>query len=152
MNYIGSKYRLSPWIKSEITKVVDSDLSNKVFCNLFAGTGIVGRTFKKEVKKVIANDLEEYSYVLNRNYIGNHTDLSRKKELIEELNTASLIDDGFIYTHYCLGSGSERQYFSDYNGKKIDTIRNKIRSWKHTNYINEDEFYFLLASLIHFHH
>lgn len=148
MNYIGSKYRLSPWIKSEITKVVDSDLSNKVFCDLFAGTGIVGRTFKKEVKKVIANDLEEYSYVLNRNYIGNHTNLPRKKELIAELNAASLIGDGFIYTHYCLGSGSERQYFSDYNGKKIDTIRNKIRSWKHTNYINEDEFYFLLASLI----
>ena len=36
--------------------------------DIFAGTGIVGKTFKTSVKKVISNDIEYYSYVLNKNY------------------------------------------------------------------------------------
>jgi len=72
MNYIGSKFKLSSWIEDEVKKVVGDDLSQKIFCDIFAGTGIVGRTFKKDVKKIISNDLEDYSYVLNRNYIENH--------------------------------------------------------------------------------
>ena len=71
MNYIGSKYKLSQFIKDTIHSVVGNDLSNIVFCDIFAGTGIIGRIFKQEVKKIIANDFEYYSYVLNRNYIGN---------------------------------------------------------------------------------
>lgn len=59
-----------------------------------------------------------------------------------------LVDSGFIFKHYCLGSGSNRQYFSDYNGKKIDTIRKKIADWKKTNKINNKQYYFLLASLL----
>ena len=57
MNYIGSKFKLSSWIEEEVKNVVGSDLSKKIFCDIFAGTGIVGRTFKKDVKQVISNDL-----------------------------------------------------------------------------------------------
>ncbi len=64
MNYIGSKFKLSNWIRDEICKVVGNDLSQKIFCDIFAGTGIVGRTFKTSVKKIIANDIEPYSYCL----------------------------------------------------------------------------------------
>lgn len=90
MNYIGSKLKLSSWIEEEVKKVVGDDLSQKIFCDIFAGTGIVGRTFKKNVKKVIANDLEDYSYVLNRNYIGNHEAIINKEDFIEELNIYDL--------------------------------------------------------------
>ncbi len=93
MNYIGSKFKLSSWLDEEIRKVVGNDLSDKVFCDIFAGTGIVGRTFKPHVKKVIANDLEYYSYVLNRNYIGNHEKIKNQEELIEELNNLPLKRD-----------------------------------------------------------
>jgi adenine-specific DNA-methyltransferase len=148
MNYIGSKLKLSSWIKQEIKHVVGEDLSSKVFCDIFAGTGIVGRTFKKEVKQVIANDLEHFSYVLNRNYIQNHKEIKNKHSYIEELNSLELVDDGFIYQNYCLGSGSGRQYFSDINGKKIDTIRQKIEFWHDSQEIDDDLYYFLLASLI----
>lgn len=148
MNYIGSKLKLYSWIEKEVKKTVGNDLSEKIFCDIFAGTGIVGRSFKKNVKKVIANDLEDYSFVLNRNYIGNHQKLSRKDELLGELNDLDLISSGFIYTNYCAGSGSGRQYFSDHNGKKIDAIRNKIREWEKSQRIDEDEYFFLLASLI----
>ncbi len=54
------------------------DLSDKIFCDMFAGTGIVERTFKVEVNKVIANDLKDYSFVLNKNYIGNHKNIKNK--------------------------------------------------------------------------
>jgi len=148
MNYIGSKLKLSSWIKQEIKEVVGVDLSQKVFCDIFAGTGIVGRSLKKEVKQVIANDLEYYSFVLNKNYIENHEEIENKERYIEELNSLPLIEDGFIYQNYCLGSGSGRQYFSDENGKKIDTIRLKIKEWYKSGEINENLYYFLLASLI----
>ncbi len=148
MNYIGSKFKLSSWIKEEIIKVVGNNLSDKIFCDIFAGTGIVGRTFKKDVKQVIANDLEYYSYVLNRNYIANHTEIKYKENYIDKLNNLPLIDNGFIYQNYCKGSGSGRQYFSDENGKKIDTIRVQIQKWYDDKKIDDDLYYFLLASLI----
>ena len=148
MNYIGSKHKLSSFIKSTVHSVVGEDLSDKIFCDIFAGTGIVGRVFKPEVKKVIANDCEYYSYVLNKNYIENHTEIADKQYFIDELNNIPLIDNGFIYKNYCVGGGTERQYFSDHNGKKIDTIRQKIEEWKSTNKINSNLYYFLLASLL----
>ncbi len=148
MNYIGSKYKLSDFIKSTVYSVVSDDLSDKIFCDLFAGTGIVGRNFKKEVRQVISNDFEYYSFVLNKNYIENHLEIENKQYLIDELNNLSLIENGFIYQNYCLGSGSERQYFSDENGKKIDTMRTKIQEWKKNSRITDSQYYFLLASLL----
>ena len=148
MNYIGSKLKLSSWIEEEVKKVVGDNISQKTFCDIFAGTGIVGRTLKKDVKQVISNDLEHYSFVLNRNYIQNHIDIENKESYIKELNSLPLIDSGFIYQNYCMGSGSERQYFSDENGKKIDTIRIKIKEWYETKKIDDDLYYFLLASLV----
>ncbi|MEO1923050.1 MAG: DNA adenine methylase [Nautiliaceae bacterium] len=138
MNYIGSKFKLSSWIKEEITKRTKPE----IFCDLFAGTGIIGRVFKKNIKKVISNDIEYYAYVLNRNYIGNHKNLKEKLEVIEYLNHLPLRDDGFIYNNYCLPAN--RLYFSDENGKKIDTMRMEIEKFKN----DEDLYYFLLASLI----
>lgn len=148
MNYIGSKFKLASFLKEEITNVAGDDLSQKVFCDIFAGTGIVGRTFKKDVKKIISNDLEDYSYALNKNYIENHQEIKNKEEFIEELNSLEIIDTGFIYNHYCMGSGSGRQYFSDENGKKIDTIRTKLKEWGESKKIEDNLYYFLLASLL----
>lgn len=148
MNYIGSKLKLSSWIEKQVKQNVGDNLYNKVFCDMFAGTGIVGRTFKKDVKKVISNDLEHYSFVLNKNYIENHTTIKNKDIYIKELNSLPLIDNGFIYQNYCMGSGSNRQYFSDHNGKKIDTIRTKIKEWYENREIGDNLYYFLLSSLV----
>ena len=148
MNYIGSKLKLSNFIKSTIYSIVGNNLSDKIFCDLFAGTGIVGRSFKQEVKKIISNDIEYYSYVLNKNYIENHNELDNQNSLIDELDQLPLIDNGFIFQNYCIGSGSQRQYFSDFNGQKIDTIRIKIEEWKQTKKIDSRQYYFLLASLL----
>lgn len=146
MNYIGSKHRLSTFLKNTIINTVGSDLSNLVFCDLFAGTGMVGRTFKPLVKQVIANDVERYSYVLNRNYIGNINSIFNESHFIE-LNTISG-DEGFIFQNYSENGEAGRLYFSEENGKKIDAIRQQIERWKLSNSIDEDEYYFLVASLI----
>ncbi len=148
MNYIGSKFSLLPFLESTIEDVVGTDLHDKVFCDIFAGTGIVGRLFKSRVRRVIANDWEYYSYVLNRNYIGNHLELDGKDDLLNRLNQLEGDDNGFIFRNYCAGSGSGRQYFSDENGKKIDAIRIQIEEWKTSSYISEDMYFFLLASLL----
>lgn len=123
-------------------------MSQKTFCDIFAGTGIVGRTFKTSVKKIIANDIEYYSFVLNKNYIENQRDIADKNNFIEELNSLPLIDNGFIYKNYCLGGNGERQYFSDPNGKRIDTFRTKIEEWKNSGRISANLYYFLLCSLL----
>lgn len=149
MNYIGSKLKLCQnFLPTTIKSVCGEDLSQKTICDIFAGTGIVGRTFKISVKKVIANDVEYYSYVLNKNYIENHREIKDKEERLEELNLLPLIDNGFIYKNYCLGGNGKRQYFSDENGKRIDSIRTKIEEWKNTERISDNLYYFLLCSLL----
>lgn len=148
MNYIGSKVKLSSWIKDEVIKNIDGDLSKMVFADIFAGTGTIGKIFKQDVKQIISNDLEYYSYVLNRNYIANHTEIDNQEKYIEKLNNLPLIQNGFIYQNYAFGSGSERLYFSDENAKKIDTIRIEIEKWKDVGKISENIYFFLLASLL----
>ena len=149
MNYIGSKLKLcQDFLPTTIKSVCGEDLSQKTFCDIFAGTGIVGRTFKTSVKKVSANDIEYYSYVLNKNYIGNQQPIDNKLQLIEELNALPPISNGFIYNNYCLGGNGERQYFSDANGKKTDTMRTAIECWKQNGRIADNAYYFLLCSLL----
>lgn len=146
MNYIGSKYKLSDFISSSVKSIVGDDLSGKIFCDLFAGTGVVGKNFKKEVKKVISNDMEFYSYVLNKNYIENHEFLDNEI-YIKELNETNG-EEGFIFNEYSENGKANRLYFSEHNGKKIDAIRTKIEFWKTEKKISSALYYFLLASLL----
>ncbi|MBU4369295.1 DNA adenine methylase, partial [Patescibacteria group bacterium] len=174
MNYIGSKLSLLGFLENSINKVVDPAKNGagkncRVFCDLFAGTGIVGNYFKKKGYKIIANDIQYYSYVLNKHYIENHKELrflklSKELPALKNINTKErknfvcgyLLNlkgaKGFIYKNYCLGGTSskkiQRQYFSDTNGMKCDAIRQKIEKWKKEKLINNSEYYFLLASLI----
>ncbi|MGB1017878.1 MAG: DNA adenine methylase [Chitinophagales bacterium] len=147
MNYIGSKNKLSSFIKDAVYKTVGEDLSEKIFCDLFSGTGIVSRNFKGEVKQVISNDLEYYSYVLIRNSIGNNKAIKDADKLLEKLNNLKQ-KKGFIYINYCKAGHGDRQYFSDENGKKIDAIRQEIEVWKKAEKIDENTYFFLLASLL----
>lgn len=167
MNYIGSKLSLLEFLEESINKVVDKNCN--IFCDLFAGTGIVGSYFKRKGYKIIANDIQYYSYVLNRHYIGNHKELpfskltkeipelkdiniqNRKKIICNYLSNLKGVK-GFIYKNYCLGGTKDkkeqRQYFSDKNGMRCDVIRQKINDWKKANMISNDEYYFLITSLV----
>lgn len=148
MNYIGSKFKLLSFIDETIRNIVGEELLESVFCDIFAGTGAVGRYFKTKTKRIIANDCEFYSYVLNRNYIGNHREMNERFSLLQTLNALPPRIDGFIFQNYCLGGNGERQYFSDQNGQKMDAVRMQIEEWRIQDEIDEDMYYFLLCSLL----
>ena len=146
MNYIGSKYSLIDFLQQTISKVTSLKPEDHfIFADLFAGTGVVGAEYKKDGCKVISNDIQYYSYVLNRHFIENceKIDLS----LLDHLNGLKGIE-GFIYKNYCNGSGSGRNYFSDSNGKKCDAIRTELERLRSAGEIDEKTYFFYLASLL----
>lgn len=151
MNYIGSKFKLSNFIFDNIATSVTKPLNECVFCDLFAGTGAIGKTFKSKVKKIIANDKEFYSFVLNKNYIGNRKHIENLDTLVSMLDNSQGIK-GKIYDNYSLsgtqGKAFQRLYFSDENAMKIDNIRMQIEYLKQENIIDSNAYYFLLASLL----
>ncbi len=146
MNYIGSKHKLSDFIYNAVKSFAGKDLSKMVFCDLFAGTGAVGRKFKPEVAKVISNDLEYYSYILNKNYIENNKPLPYEP-FIEKLNKLKG-KAGFIFNEYAENGKAERLYFKESNGRKIEAVRQQIEKWFADKTINVQLYYFLLASLL----
>lgn len=158
MNYIGSKYSLIDFLEKSIDKVLKSceekrKPSEMVFADLFAGTGVVSGSFKKQGYSIIANDIQYYSYVITKHMIENNGNLDKEhcNRLVNELNGLKGTE-GFIYNNYSYGGteGQEfrRMYFSDYNAKKCDAIRIEIDNWLSKGKINENEYFFLLGSLI----
>lgn len=145
MNYIGSKLSLKSFIKDKILEVSRLDKEDKTFVDLFAGTGAIGSEFKKMGYKVISNDIQHYSYILNKHYIENNYPMNTK--LLEHLNSLKG-QEGFIYNNYCIGSGSERNYFSNFNGKKCDAIRQELEKLYRNKEIDGHQYNYFLASLI----
>jgi len=156
MRFIGSKSLLLP----EIEKFIKSHAKNaKSLCDIFSGTSVVARHFKKDYK-IISNDLLHFSYVLQKATIENNTRPTYKK-LIEDIGLDPFtflnnidIDNvvfentPFIYENYSPNLKSDRQYLTCNNALKIDYIRQAIEKWKLNELINNEEYYYLLAGLI----
>ncbi|MDO7253163.1 DNA adenine methylase [Helicobacter cappadocius] len=67
MRYIGSKILLL----GEIEKIIkNKNLNIKSFCDIFSGTSIVSRYFKKDFE-ITSNDLLYFSFVLQKATIEN---------------------------------------------------------------------------------
>lgn len=141
MNYIGSKQKLAPWIKSVIEEVYPENLKDAVFADIFAGTGQVARFLKKHVKKVIVNDLESYSFILNSHYIGNTVALPTYNLHFSPI-------EGLFYKNFSEGGEIKRKYFTESNAKIIDGIHLQIEEKFKNNKINKQQYIWLLASLI----
>lgn len=146
MNYIGSKYSLLDFLETTIETVTGyKDGDDFVFADLFAGTGIVGQTYKAKGCTVISNDIQYYSYVLNKHYIENIPELDTS--LLETLNNLAPAQ-GFIYKNYCEGSGSGRNYFTNENGMKCDAIRIELEKLRTSGQMNDSLYFYYLASLV----
>lgn len=146
MNYIGSKYSLLDFIHKTISEVTGYKLGDTyTFADLFAGTGVVGASYRKEGCKVISNDIQYYSYVINKHCIEGTANISNS--LLETLNNLES-EEGFIFKNYCAGSHSGRNYFTDENGKKCDAIRMELDRLHNEKLISEEEYFCALASLI----
>ncbi len=141
MNYIGSKQKLSPWIISVIKSVYPNDLSKATFADIFSGTGQVARQIKPLVNKVIVNDLESYSYVLNSHYIKNTSEL-----VFPKIPKTERI--GPIYKNFSPKSEMQRMYYTEQNALLIDGYRQKIEDMFLAKEITEQQYYWALASLV----
>ncbi len=146
MNYIGSKYSLLIFLRETIEEVTGFKEGKRfIFADIFAGTGVVGQAFRAAGAFCIANDIQYYSYVLNKHHIENSP--GKDKELLDHLNSLEP-KEGFIYRNYCSGSGSGRNYFTDRNGMRCDAMRMELSRLKDSGEIDEGTYYYYLASLI----
>lgn len=154
MNYIGSKHSILDFIEESITDVVED--KKYTFCDIFAGTGVVGRRFKMIGYNVIANDNQYYSYVINKHYLENNSELKFDKlggidKVFIELNKLDNYK-GFTYYNYTEEGTKDnefiRNYFTVKNAIKVDSIRNKIEKWFKDNLIKDNEYYYLITCLL----
>jgi adenine-specific DNA-methyltransferase len=164
VNYIGSKHTLLPFLEQVYCTVSDGD--ERVACDIFAGTGAVGRWFKQRGLRVIANDIQYYSYALNRAYIGisetpafeglrdiDPDALARPRsplgDRVEDILTfvnALPGVEGFLSRNY--SPKGDRQFYTTVNAEKADAIRLALEEWKQSGLITKDEYFYVLCSLL----
>lgn len=156
MRYIGNKTNLL----DNINQVIKDNCqgNEKSFCDLFSGTASVARYFKNRYR-IISNDLLYFSYILQRATISNN-EIPKFEKLKKELKIENILDyletvdindkkyKSFIYDNYSPNKKCERMYLIPENAKRIDFIRNTIEEWKKGKLINENEYFYLLASLV----
>lgn len=151
MRYLGSKIKLLDQIQDVIDK---NHIEGESFADLFAGTGCVGDYFKGKYK-IISNDFLYYSFVFNKAKLMNvgvpSFDKFFKKYnvgVFEWLNSRKYIpnDNFFVYNNYTPVGG--RMFFTERNGIKIDGIRKDIEKIYADKELEENEYYFLIASLL----
>lgn len=155
MRYIGGKSLLLDEIGKVIKEIAPK---SKSVIDLFSGSGVVSNYFKQCGYNVICNDQMYFSYVLLRGITQlNKTPTFDSLEIekpIEYLNDLTFDDSGFdidkcfIYQNYAPHNSCQRMYFTAENALKIDIIRLTIEKWRDDNKINDDEYFYLLASLI----
>ncbi|MDX2029887.1 MAG: DNA adenine methylase [Blastocatellia bacterium] len=162
MNYIGSKHSLLPFIEEVVR--ANCRRRPRVVCDLFAGTGAVGRHFKRQGDRVIANDLQYYAFVLNKAYLeidhppafaGLHRAFAAKfagrdesDPVLRVLAFASGLrrQRGFLARNYSPAGG--RGYYSIENAGRADAIRASLERWRRRALITEEEYFYLLCSLL----
>jgi adenine-specific DNA-methyltransferase len=116
--YLGNKYKLLGFIEDIIgEKCKDFN----VFCDIFAGTGVVGERFNKKNIKIISNDFLESNYFPLKTFLGiSEFDLEKTKKKISLLNSLKTDKDNYFSKHF------GNTYFTLSNARKIGTIREKI--------------------------
>ncbi len=138
ITYIGNKRSLLGFIGDAVAIVKKNLKKEKLdVVDIFSGSGIVSRYLKQHSSKIIANDLEDYSYVLNKCYLSNKNEVDMD-ELISwynylKENLDGELNDGIISEMYApkdinnikLG---ERCFYTTRNAKYIDTARQLIEN------------------------
>lgn len=154
--YIGNKRKLLPLIRQAIDL---TELKSGTFADLFAGSGVVSRLAKTIGFRVIANDWEPYSEVINKAYIATNVPpafvkLGGMENAFATLNSLPG-ERGYIATHYCPADDEnydterERMFYTQQNGRRIDAIREQIARWREGGEIDSVEEAILLAPLIY---
>src|SRR5574344_982092 len=105
ITYLGNKRSLLPFINTGIENI-KNNLNKKQLTMLdgFAGSGVVSRLMKFHADILHSNDLESYSYIVNKCYLANKSslDIDYIQNTIKNLNKIkhNQLIKGFIATNY----------------------------------------------------
>ena len=158
LNYIGSKHTLFNTILNVCNENIP-EKNNLTFMDLFAGTGTVGFHMQDHFKSISANDLEQYSYIINCALLQCNYSL-KLQHIIDDCNLFSCDNDNnnnnnntttnnLIYKNYSPNNECERMFFTNANAKKCDAARVHIEKlFTVSKEITIQEYRFLIASLI----
>ncbi|GHV11933.1 restriction endonuclease subunit M [Spirochaetia bacterium] len=153
ITYLGNKRGLLPFIGSGLNRVLQRLNKDKIkIFDVFSGSGIVARYLKSYAQKIIVNDLEKYSEVINSCYLANPSEINMQK-IIEYHNNLLIqleeekLKPGFITKLYAPKSKDvigkrERAFYTYRNACYIDTARKCIEK------IPKDYKSFFLAPLL----
>lgn len=136
ITYIGNKRALLPFIGQAVEMVKARLGKEKLRClDLFSGTGVVARYLKQHSSRLVANDLELYSYLTNRCYLANPS-ATTKQEIRDALDflkqqIAAHWSAGFIADLYAPAvdgdiQPGERVFYTRRNAEYLDTARQQI--------------------------
>lgn len=136
LTYIGNKRALLDKIEIEVKAILKKLGKDKAICaDLFSGSGVVGRMLKQYSSKLIVNDLENYSALVNSCYLSNKKDYPMEecrqlREKIIGLCQQNKIE-GIITKNYAPKDDKniqkgERVFYTHENALLIDTYRTLI--------------------------
>ena len=133
ITYIGNKRSLIGNIEKEIQEISKATGKRKLVCaDLFSGSGIVARMLKQYSRRLLVNDLENYSRVLNECYLTNKDDFpaAQYEELHSQIEAACAKRkiNGIITKNYAPKDDDniqmgERVFYTHENALLIDTYR-----------------------------
>jgi adenine-specific DNA-methyltransferase len=135
--FLGNKYKLLGFIEDIVNEKCNGFNS---FCDIFAGTGVVGERFNRKDVRIISNDLLFSNYFPLKTFLGsNQINMDYLKEKIDFLNNLKTNQDNYFSIHY------GNTYFTLENARKIGAIRKKIEEIAD----KEDERAALITSLLY---
>jgi len=147
MRFIGNKDLITSDIFNLLNEqgLTDKDLT---FFDAFCGTGAVSDALKNSFN-IISNDMLTWSVIYTKGRVNANSCTFKTLGFnpIEFFNSTDSQIDGFFFKNYS-PADSERMYFSSENAGRIDYFRITIEEWNNLGLLSENEYAFLLASLI----
>ncbi|MHC6201749.1 DNA adenine methylase [Breznakiellaceae bacterium SP9] len=134
ISYIGNKRSLLPFIEQGIQRVQKRLNKEKLrIFDVFTGSGVVARHFKKSSSLLLVNDLERYVKVISECYLSNRSELAMYQ--LKEMYTGLLahiqaipLQSGVLSDLYAPHDDAqikmhERVFYTKRNAGYIDTMR-----------------------------
>ena len=124
ITYIGNKRKILPFIERSLNQIGIKDYT---FLDLFSGSGIVSRLAKVHgAKKIIANDLEYYSMVLNTIFLRNEEGDREYFDYMKEEVLSRPLFEGWVCENYAPKDDNdiqrgERCFYTRENALLIDS-------------------------------
>ena len=154
ITYLGNKRALIGIIEKEVEAISLKLGKEKLVCaDLFSGSGIVARMLKRHSSRLIVNDLENYSFVINSCYLTNKKDYPAKKctalrnqieEACRQKKYSGIISQNYAPQDDRNIRKGERVFYTHENAVLIDTYRKLIDDFVEDEALKK----FFLAPLI----